>query len=47
MKKFEETKVVTNIERLVHNGFARSAENIAIVRESVAENPNVSIPCRS
>ena len=47
MKKFEETGVVTNIERPVHHRFARSAENIAIVSESVAEDPNVSIPRRS
>ena len=44
MKKFEETGVVTNIERPVHHRFARSAENIAIISESVAEDPNVSIP---
>ena len=35
MKKFEEP---------VHQRFARSAENIAIVSESVAEDPNVYIP---
>ena len=34
----------TNIERPVHNLFARSAENIAIVSENVAKGPNVSIP---
>ena len=43
VKKFEETGVVTNIERAVHHHFARSAENIAIVSESVANDPNVSI----
>ena len=44
MKKFEETGVLTNIERPVPQRFARSAENICIVSESVAENLNVSIP---
>ena len=44
MKKFEETGVVTNIERHVHNRFVGSAENITIVSESVFEEPNVSIP---
>ena len=38
--------MVTYIERLVHHRFARSAENIAIISESVAEEPNVSIPRR-
>ena len=47
MKKFEETGVVTNIERPVRHRFVRSAENIVIVSESVAEGPNVSIPCHS
>ena len=47
VKKFEETVVVTNIERPVHHCFARFAENIAIVSESVAEDPKVSIPRRS
>ena len=47
MKKFEETVVVTNIERPVHHRFARSTETIAIVSESVAEDQNVSIPRRS
>ena len=36
--KFEETGVVTNIERPVHHRFARSAKNIAFVSESVAED---------
>ena len=31
VEKFEETKMVTNIEWLVHHHIARSAENIAIV----------------
>ena len=35
--KFEETRVVKNIERPKHHRFARSAENIAIVSENVAE----------
>ena len=39
--------MVTNIERPVHHCFARSAENIVIVSESVAEDPNVSIARRS
>ena len=47
MKKFEETGLVTNIERPVYHRFARSAEHIAIVSESVADDPNVSIPHRS
>ena len=47
VKKFKETEVITNIEGPVHHRFARSAENIAIVSESVAEDQNVSIPCRS
>ena len=47
VKKFVETGVVTNIERPGHLCFARSAENIAIVSESVAEDSNVSIPRRS
>ena len=37
----------TNIERPVHHRFARYAENIAIVSESVAEDTNVSILRRS
>ena len=46
VKKFEETRV-TNIERSVHHCFVRSTELIAIVSESVAEDPNVSIHRRS
>ena len=38
VKKIEETGVVTNIERLVHDRFGRSAENIAIVSESVVKD---------
>ena len=34
VKKFEETKVLTNIERPAHHRFARSAENVAIISES-------------
>ena len=44
MKKFEEAGVVTNVEKPVHRRFARSArsaENIAIVSESVAKHPSV------
>ena len=44
VKKFEEADVITNIERPVHRRFARSAEIIAIVSETFAEDPNVSIP---
>ena len=47
MKKFKQPEVVTNIERPVHHCFARSAENIAIVSEGIADDPNVSIPRRS
>ena len=47
VKKFAETGLITNIERPVHHRFARSAENIAIVSESLAEDPNVSVPRRS
>ena len=47
VKEFEETRVVTNIERPVYYLFPRSAENISIVSQSVAENPNVSISHRS
>ena len=47
LKKFEKTGDVTNIERSVHHCFVRSAENIAVVSESVAQDPNVSIPSRS
>ena len=43
MKKFKKI-LNANIEKLVHHRFARSAEYIAIVRESVAKGPNVSIP---
>ena len=41
MKKFEETRVVTNIERPAHHRFTLFAENIAIVSESVVENPSI------
>ena len=44
MKNFEETGVVANIQRPVHHSFARFAENIAIVGESVPEDLNVWIP---
>ena len=37
------TGVVTNIERTVHHRLARSAENISILNESIAEDPNLSI----
>ena len=38
---------VTDIVRRVHHRLARSAEKIAAVCQSVAEDPNVSIPRRS
>ena len=44
LKKFVEIGVDTNIERPVRHRFACSSENIAIVSENVAEDPNVSIP---
>ena len=47
MNKFEGTGIVTNIERPVDHRFARSAEIIAIVSESVAKEQNVTIPCCS
>ena len=47
MKKFGETVVATNIEWPVHHRCARSSENIAIVSQSLAEDPNVLIPSRS
>ena len=37
VKKFEETGVITNIERPVHHRFARSSENIAIVSEHTTQ----------
>ena len=39
--------MVINIERKKHRRFARSAENNAIVSESLTEEPNVPIPRRS
>ena len=47
MKKFKDTGVDTNIERPMHHHFARSAEYISIVSESVAEDLNMSISRRS
>ena len=47
LKKFEETGVITNIEKSVHHRFAPSAENIVIVSKSIAEETNVSITRRS
>ena len=35
--------MVTNTERSAYHRFVHCAENIAIVSESVAEDPNVSI----
>ena len=39
--------MATNIERSVHHRFAHIPENIAIVSESVAKEPNLSIRRRS
>ena len=47
VKEFEDSGVVTNIERPVYHRFAGSAENITNVSESVAEDPNVPISRRS
>ena len=47
VNKFKATGVVSNIERSIHRRFARCAENIAVVSESVATDSNVSIPRRS
>ena len=47
MMKFIETGVVPNIEKPMHHRFACSAENIAIVSESVAKDPSVLIPRHS
>ena len=44
MQKFKDTGVVTNIE---YHRFACYVENIAIVSESIVEDPNMSIPRRS
>ena len=44
--KILKRRVVIYIERLVHNRFPRSIENIAIVSESVAEDTNLLIPRR-
>ena len=44
VKKFEEIGVVTNIKWPIYYRFARYAENIAIVSESFAEDPNMWIP---
>ena len=41
VKKFEETEVIINIERPVHYRFARFAENITTVSDSIAEDSNV------
>ena len=43
VQKFKKTRLVTNSEKSVHQRFARSAENTAIVSESVTEDPYVSI----
>ena len=43
VKKFDETGVVTNIERSVHHHCACSAEIIAIISENITEDQNVSM----
>ena len=40
VKKFKEIGGVRNIERSVHHGFTRSAENNVIVSKSVDKDPN-------
>ena len=47
VKKFEETVVVINIERPAYHCLVRSAENIAVLSESIAEDPNALILLRS
>ena len=47
VKKILKTGVVTSIKRSVYHHFVRSAVNIAIVSEGLAEDPNVSIIRRS
>ena len=49
VKKFKEVlrnlkRLVTNIDSPMHHSLARSAENMVIVSESVANGLNVSIP---
>ena len=41
-QKFEETGSVGNVKTPVHARTARTAENIAAVRDSVAEEPSTS-----
>ena len=47
VRKFEETGSVIDIARPVHHRNIRSAENIAVVAQSVEEDPNLSIPRRA
>lgn len=47
MKKIEEIGMVTDIGRSVHHRNVRSAENIAVVAQSVEEDPNSSISRRA
>lgn len=47
MKKIEEIGTVTDIVRSVHYRNVRSAENIAVVAQSVEEDPNSSISRRA
>ncbi|KAL7631744.1 UNVERIFIED_CONTAM: hypothetical protein RMT77_017953 [Armadillidium vulgare] len=41
LKKFEQTGSVGDLKRPVHARTARTAENIAAVRDSVAEEPSI------
>ena len=47
MRKFEETGFVKDVQTSVRARQIQSDENIAAVRESVAENPKKSISRRS
>ena len=44
VNKFVDTVSITNIARHVHHRNIRSAKNIAVVAESVKEDPNMLIP---
>lgn len=47
VNKFEQSGSVLDVRRAVHHRNVRSVENIAAVSESVAEDPNSSIPRRA
>lgn len=47
VRKFEETRYVTDVVRHMHHSNVHTAENIASVLESMADNPNFSISQRS